>query len=256
MRSVIFLLIIILLGSVLTFSCNNQTAWAYLNSIVRVIPTSIELGPQNVIGQFLTIAVVVEDVAGLQGVSIEFAWNTSYLNYVGHTMTMPVDTYNTPQPPSPYAGLLNGPYIMLTDVPDILNGVYEVAIETDGSPFIGSGTVFVMTFQVAYQPQPGEADVTLSWQFLSVSLANFQGDPIPYEIEDCNITIYSRWNYADIDSNWRVDIFDVVLGASAYQAVPGDYHWNPRCDIAEPYDIIDIFDIVMICQSYGEEYTP
>jgi len=246
----------VLLASVLTFSFNNQTAWADLSPIVRVIPTSIELGPQDVIGQFLTIAVVVEDVAGLQGIYIVFAWNTTYLSYVSHTMTMPVDTYNTVQPPSPYPGILNGPCIMITDVWDPPNGTYEVAMASSGPQFTGDGTVFLMTFQVVYQPQPGEADVTLNWQFLLVDLANSQGDPIPYEIRDCNVTIYSRWNYADIDSNWRVDIFDVVLGVNAYQATPGDYHWDPRCDIAEPYGIIDIFDVVMICANYGEEYTP
>lgn len=181
----------VLLASVLTFSFNNQTAWADLNPIVRVIPTSIELGPQDVIGQFLTIAVVVEDVAGLQSLSIEFAWNTTYLTYFGHTMTMPVDTYNSVQPPSPYAGILNGPYIMLAEAPDPPNGTYEVAMTTSGSPFIGSGTVFVMTFRVAYQPQPGEADVTLDWHFISIDLTDSQTNPISHQVQDGTVTIYA-----------------------------------------------------------------
>lgn len=256
MRRVTLILIAAFLCSFLLITPYYQVVRADPTTLVRVIPSTIELGPEDVVGQIITVAVVIEDVADLQGISIKFAWNTTYLQYHSHTMTMPVDTFGSVQPPSPYPGILNGPVIMITDVWDPPNGTYEVAMASSGPQFTGDGTVFLMTFQVVYQPQPGEADVTLNWQFLSVDLANSQGGPISYEIETCNVTIYPRWNYADIDSNWKVDIFDVVLGANAYLAIPGDYHWDPRCDISEPYGIIDIFDIVMICSSYGEEYTP
>ena len=255
-RVIEFLLLLVLLSCVLLLPFNGHNVKAVLNPLVRVIPGILELGPQDMISQVFAVAIVVVDVADLQGLDIKFAWNTTFLDYYDHLMTMPVDAYSTPVFPSPYAGILNGPVIMITDVWDPPNGTCEVAMTTGGPSFTGEGTVFVIAFQVVYQPQLGEADVTLNWQFLSVDLTNSQGGPISYEIEVCNVTIYSRWNYADIDGNWRVDIFDVILGANAYQAVPGDYHWDPRCDIAEPYGIIDIFDIVMICSSYGEEYTP
>lgn len=64
------------------------------------------------------------------------------------------------------------------------------------------------------------------------------------------------WNSADINYNYKVDIYDLVLTADAYGSTPSDLNWNPHCDIAEPYGIIDIFDIVTIAMSYGEEYTP
>jgi parallel beta-helix repeat protein len=64
------------------------------------------------------------------------------------------------------------------------------------------------------------------------------------------------WNLADIDHNLKVDIFDVVLVANAYGSIPSDPNWNPRCDIAESYGIIDILDIVAVAGSYGEEYNP
>jgi len=255
-RGVTSFLIAAFLCSFLLITPYYQVVRADPTTLVRVIPETMELGPQDVIGQVFTVAIVVEDVADLQGLDIKLAWNTTFLDYDSHIMTMPVDSFPGVQPPSPYAGILNGPTIMITDVWDPPNGTYEVAMATTGPPFTGSGTVFIMAFQVVYQPQPGEPDVTLNWQFLSVDLANSSGGPISFEIETCNVTIYSRWNYADINSDWRVDIFDVVLGVNAYQAIPGDYHWDPRCDIAEPYGKIDIFDIIMICSSYGEEYTP
>lgn len=54
----------------------------------------------------------------------------------------------------------------------------------------------------------------------------------------------------------KVDIFDVVSAGTAYSSTPVNPHWNCHCNIAEPYGVVDIFDIVMICSSYGEEYTP
>jgi len=67
---------------------------------------------------------------------------------------------------------------------------------------------------------------------------------------------YQWWNPADVNYDLKVDIYDVVLACSAYTSTPLDPHWNPHCDIAEPYGVIDICDIVMICSSYGEEYLP
>ncbi|MCK4478104.1 hypothetical protein KAU88_06220 [Candidatus Bathyarchaeota archaeon] len=62
------------------------------------------------------------------------------------------------------------------------------------------------------------------------------------------------WNPADINHDLKVDIYDVVLACSAYTSTPLAPHWNPHCDITEPYGVIDIYDVVMICSSYGEDY--
>ena len=64
------------------------------------------------------------------------------------------------------------------------------------------------------------------------------------------------WNIGDINHDFTVDIFDVVECASAYGSTPSSPDWNPHCDIAEPYEVINIFDLVTIAMSYGEEYTP
>jgi hypothetical protein len=53
----------------------------------------------------------------------------------------------------------------------------------------------------------------------------------------------------------RVDIFDVVRAAGVYDSTSSSPEWNPHCDIAEAYGIIDIFDIVMIAMSYARART-
>jgi len=68
--------------------------------------------------------------------------------------------------------------------------------------------------------------------------------------------LFLKWNLADVNCDWKVNIYDAVLTCVAYTSTPSDPNWNPHCDIAEPYDIIDMFDIVMIAGSYGEEYNP
>ncbi len=80
---------------------------------------------------------------------------------------------------------------------------------------------------------------------------------------DCVFTVYkweygtfSWWNPADIDYNYKVDISDVSHVVSHYRSVFSDSDWDPFCDIAEPYGIIDIYDVVMVAGSYGEEYNP
>ncbi|MGB9135007.1 MAG: hypothetical protein WCC63_05440 [Candidatus Bathyarchaeia archaeon] len=64
-----------------------------------------------------------------------------------------------------------------------------------------------------------------------------------------------EWNPADVNFDLKADIFDLVLFAGAYGSTPSNPNWNPYCDIAEPYGIVDIFDMVTIASSYGEEYT-
>ncbi len=81
----------------------------------------------------------------------------------------------------------------------------------------------------------------------------------PYRIDEANqdncplMNLY--WNPGDTDHDLDVDIFDIVKVCHFY-AVP---YWSDDCchvDVAEPYGVIDIFDVVMIAISYGEEYNP
>ena len=82
----------------------------------------------------------------------------------------------------------------------------------------------------------------------------------PYFIDENNQDDFPLmgpyWNSADINHDLEVNIYDVVTACAAYTSTPSSQNWNCHCDIAEPYGVIDIFDIVMICSNYGEEYTP
>lgn len=77
---------------------------------------------------------------------------------------------------------------------------------------------------------------------------------IPWEgVDDYPLTsVY--WSPGDVDHDLDVDIFDVVRVASAYGCTPLDPNWNPHCDIAQPYGVISIYDVVLVAGNYGEEY--
>jgi len=55
----------------------------------------------------------------------------------------------------------------------------------------------------------------------------------------------------DVNGDCIVDIFDLVLVASAYGATPADPNWNPNADLNND-NIIDIFDLVIVASHYGD----
>jgi hypothetical protein len=61
---------------------------------------------------------------------------------------------------------------------------------------------------------------------------------------------------ADVNHDLKVDIFDLVICAGSYGATLIDLNWNAECDLAVPYGLINILDLVTLASHYGEEYTP
>jgi len=218
------------------------------STVVRLDPATVELGPDYCVNDTFTLKARVDNVEDLFGFGFHIKWNTTYLDYVDHIAKVPVEVYSD--------GLLHEPVLWVENEVNASEGWYGLAIATLGGPtFNGSGIAFEITFNVTRQPVGAEPDASFEIAFtMSDMLDSYT--IIPHSTEHCNITIHPHWNNADINDDLKVDIFDVVLGVNAYQATPSDPHWNPRCDLTNPYGIIDIFDIVMICFSYGEEYTP
>lgn len=56
----------------------------------------------------------------------------------------------------------------------------------------------------------------------------------------------------DLNADGKVNILDIVLASIAYNSKPGDENWNPYADIEEPYEKIDILDLVTIAAQFGK----
>lgn len=62
------------------------------------------------------------------------------------------------------------------------------------------------------------------------------------------------WNLGDVNHDLIVNLFDAVKVLVAYGSEPGDSNWDPQCDIAEPYDKIDLYDATLVLTNYGKKY--
>ncbi len=135
----------------------------------------------------------------------------------------------------------------------------------DGCFYWSDGKVFISVI-LDLILEPGEnITQTLEWDLYQYEYEGHD-PPRPGTYNLTGICIYAGtwdtvevtlflWNPADINYDWKVDIFDIVIAAGAYETTSSDPNWNPLCDIAEPYGIIDMFDIVTITGNYGEYYS-
>lgn len=57
----------------------------------------------------------------------------------------------------------------------------------------------------------------------------------------------------DLNSDGRVDVFDVVLVLYAYGSSPGDANWNPLADINRD-DKVDLLDVIIVLEDYGKTW--
>ena len=181
----------LLLASILSlsaFAVIMPGASAQPITTVRVIPETTKLGPA---GTF-TVAVVVENVKNLYGLDIRFGWDTRYLKYVSHTVTIPVEDHPKPIPPSPYPGTLHSPILKIKDevneaglpgLPgDPPGTLYWIAYASMApAPSLnGSGTIFTITFDT--KPQPWYEKLAFAaLYFIGVDLADINGAPIPHQ---------------------------------------------------------------------------
>jgi hypothetical protein len=193
------LLLAILLIGTLAIAIPNVAA---ATTQVRVIPSPIDLGTGhvNVIGTEFDVAVVVENVENLYGLSVKVYINETYFQYVSHTTTIPWNTTQTPVPPSPYGGILYAPVVKAKDEYNPATHILEVSYSSQApaAPFTGSGTVCIIRIRVIDQPFDYEVlpddyiEVLIS--LVEVKLAGYgiPPPPIPFDSHDGVVHLWWR----------------------------------------------------------------
>jgi hypothetical protein len=119
----------------------------------------------------------------LYGAEIWLRWNTTFIEYVNHTVKIPVETYPD--------GFLHEPVMFIFDDVNTTDGVYRIActLLAPAPGFSGDGTVFEITFQVKYQPKEPEPDANFLIEMFECYLGSMTCIP-PYSIEPyCHVTI-------------------------------------------------------------------
>jgi hypothetical protein len=263
MLSVSMLFLGILTMSILIVSAMEQTA-------VRIEPQEIVLGSpalEDIVNTTFSVATIIENVTDLYGFDIQFCWNTTYLEYVSHVVTVPVEDYPDPVPPSPYAGILHGDTMKLKEAVDETGSIPLAEPRTMAwfaysckpwLTFDGNGTVFIMTFKVKCQPLiyelPADVDhVNFTLHFVSIDLGSSTG-LIRHSSIDGKVKLYARNPSPDINKDGIVNVYDVVIAANAYGSRVDDPEWNQLTDLAPEWGKIDIYDLVTCLYHYGEKY--
>lgn len=67
---------------------------------------------------------------------------------------------------------------------------------------------------------------------------------------------FTNWHLVgDLNGDGKVNQTDLVLLTNAYGSKVGDPNWNPLADMAPPYGIIGLTDLVTMALHYGQ-YNP
>ena len=212
------------------------------STVVRLEPATIELGPGCCVGETFTLAARIDDVEELCGLGLTIAWNTTYLEYMSHTLMIPVEEHPN--------GVMHKPVVIVADGIYVA-GTYDCAASIlGGAPFTGSGTAFEITLRVKYQPIAPEPDATFLVEFTLHDLCDLHM-PIPHSLQNCNVTIHSNpqltlsvdsspsgVSFMAEDSSHTTPWFGVYgQGCSVYLMMPETcihddvtYHWDRWSD--------------------------
>jgi hypothetical protein len=166
-------------------------------TVIKVEPALVEFGnpagdPIPIPGTQFTVTIKIYNVTNLYGFDLKFRWNTTYLDYVNHSVRVPKDTYPD--------GVLWNPIIPIMDEVNTTAGTYWIAYTSryPAPSFNGTGTVFNMTFKIIKQPYdwetggPGIDPIDTQLDFISTDLAMFGGDPILHHVEPATVRIWEK----------------------------------------------------------------
>lgn len=152
---------------------------------IKLVPSLVELGPEYCIGETFTISSKIYDVSNLAGIGFAIEWNTTYLEYVNHTLMVPVEEH--------LGGIMHEPVLIVADTVNEVWGTYDCAVAAlGGAPFTGSGTVFEITFRVKDQPITPEPDVHFWIEYTLCDVADPGPGQIPPPPQNCHVIIHAN----------------------------------------------------------------
>jgi len=120
-----------------------------------------------------------------------------------------------------------------------------------------ANTILIDTQNVSLKPNEN-ATMVFIWNVTNISKGTYAMSstitvgPGEIDIED-NVFIDGvvKIGCGDLNGDFKVDLYDLVLASSAYGSKEGDPNWNPLADLAPRYGIIDIYDLVTFAYYYG-----
>ena len=107
----------------------------------------------------------------------------------------------------------------------------------------GSGVLATISFS----PQTeGASDLHLQ----SMQVTDTVPDPISVDLQDGQVTVTESIP-GDMDGDCDVDVVDIMIVASRWNAVEGEERYDPACDLDDDGDI-DVVDIMIVAAHWGD----
>jgi hypothetical protein len=135
---------------------------------------------------------------------------------------------------------------------------YMVAAASTEGPWNGNdGLVARITFQITAQPsqEMGQQDFNAQLQLVFADMRDGDSNKVPFYVTQGTLRIDSDPKLlGDINGDGKVSLQDLVLLASAYGSHFGDTNWNADADLAPPWLIISLTDLVTAASHYGQRY--
>jgi len=221
-----------------TFIIIAMLSLGFVTSTVHAYATKMYVTPATVIagkiGKIFTVSVATSGVVNLYGFEFKLAYNSTLLDALNVTL----DTH-----------FFSGQSYVLKNFIDHSAGYiwFAATLLAPEPPKIGNGVLATITFNVTYStiyPQTEDCDLHL----YADTLGDNTGQPIAHD------TIDGYYTFApilgDINGDGTVDIFDIVIIATAFGASPSDPNWDPRADL-NGNSFVDILDAVMLAVNFG-----
>lgn len=170
---------------------------------VRFFATEIEFDTRF---ETFTVACAIEgwNEMDLYGFDIQISWDTTYLSYLNHNVTVPREDHVWQCTPSPYAGILHKPASESMNNVNPAAGTYWVAF-TSLAPalsFNNSGTVFTMAFMVETVPFDWQIEynefLETFLHFESIDLSNSHAQQITSNGIDLAVRIKPQQTRANV----------------------------------------------------------
>jgi len=211
--------------------------------------TTVYVDPKEItvkVGETFTVDVNILDVSGLQGLDFRLTYDTAIL-----------DGLKVEEGPFMASG---GPtFVIKIEVEDkytaTLGRVWVAAVILGDKWADGSGTLATVTFKAA---SPGETVLDLYSELVTcgpewiphIDVNGYvvvSADPAdPSDPPDPPVT--QNPHNSDVNGDGIVDIYDVVIVATAFGSQSGNPNWNPVADLNED-TLVDIYDIVVVAKN-------
>jgi hypothetical protein len=148
----------------------------------------------------------------LLGFDINFTWDPNILEYLNHTLTVPVESFNYPIPPMNYSGTLYKPIQTTMEDVNATKGYIRIVISHQGTKmFNGNGTILQITFRVKRE---GGSELKIANAKLSTNNLVIRQQYPEFQDVNKNIIIFRVGNGFVSTPGSRTRIYSVDINAA------------------------------------------